>query len=239
LAFAVVDVVRSPSVINLGLIASKFVDMSNMNAGSLHKFFTCANQKNREELQANSSTCSSVVDKIVNEKLESPTDLCQGEESVQGGFNCVLTSEPECVNNVSCKFSKSTSQNHVRSDDSLSRECQTDKPNASTENTVDKVTREKSVVNDVVPCDKCGADISPWDLPEHLDWHVAVDLQKQEHSVSSQSVNESSADNYHCSSSKKRKHCSNTKPLSVVKRSRSLMTGVKKISSFFSYGDRL
>merc|ERR1711879_464941 len=29
------------------------------------------------------------------------------------------------------------------------------------------------------PCEKCGKVISPFDLPEHLDYHVAKELQSQ------------------------------------------------------------
>jgi hypothetical protein len=34
-------------------------------------------------------------------------------------------------------------------------------------------------VMETVSCEKCGKAVSPFDLPEHLDFHVAQDLQRQ------------------------------------------------------------
>ena len=39
---------------------------------------------------------------------------------------------------------------------------------------------------DLVECDQCKKKISPFTLPEHLDWHLAVNLSKQNKTNTSQ-----------------------------------------------------
>nr|2I5O_A Chain A, DNA polymerase eta [Homo sapiens] len=31
---------------------------------------------------------------------------------------------------------------------------------------------------DQVPCEKCGSLVPVWDMPEHMDYHFALELQK-------------------------------------------------------------
>ena len=36
---------------------------------------------------------------------------------------------------------------------------------------------------DMMPCEKCGKAVSAWDLPEHLDFHFAQELQRQQNQI--------------------------------------------------------
>lgn len=49
---------------------------------------------------------------------------------------------------------------------------------------IETVLEEESVISEVEhlmleKCDKCGKNVSPFDLPEHLDFHMAKDLQHE------------------------------------------------------------
>lgn len=37
----------------------------------------------------------------------------------------------------------------------------------------------ESISTETTECSRCGHQVSPWSLPEHLDWHMAVDLSAQ------------------------------------------------------------
>lgn len=47
--------------------------------------------------------------------------------------------------------------------------------------------------SEYVTCDQCRDKISPWELPEHLDFHVAMALQEQENGLNMPSSSSSSA----------------------------------------------
>ncbi|XP_038046639.1 DNA polymerase eta-like [Patiria miniata] len=40
-------------------------------------------------------------------------------------------------------------------------------------------TSDTSLTSDMIVCDKCNKSVSPWDYPEHLDYHFAVELQAE------------------------------------------------------------
>ena len=52
-----------------------------------------------------------------------------------------------------------------------------------TDETLSGIPRE-----DQISCEKCGQHILVWDYPEHLDYHVALDLQKQERAEARQAA---------------------------------------------------
>lgn len=48
---------------------------------------------------------------------------------------------------------------------------------------------------DQIPCEKCGSLVPVWEMPEHMDYHFALELQKsflQPHSSNSEAVPASS-----------------------------------------------
>lgn len=101
---------------------------------------------------------------------------------------------------------------------------------------------------DIVKCEHCGIGVSAWDLPEHLDWHVAVDLQKQERALSRQPIVATAAaaaaeaaaggSDRGAGSSKKRKASSTSKAVVDAKKSLGNVAGIKKLSSFFTRTNR-
>ncbi|KAI8486930.1 hypothetical protein Bbelb_354380 [Branchiostoma belcheri] len=48
---------------------------------------------------------------------------------------------------------------------------------------------------DVMKCEKCGEDVLAWELPEHLDFHFAMELQQQQTSNSISAVSHGSGSN--------------------------------------------
>ena len=63
----------------------------------------------------------------------------------------------------------------------------------SDENPSDHKTSEPPSNEDLVACDRCGRQILVWDLPEHSDYHMALDLQNQaSHTVPPRSLPTSS-----------------------------------------------
>lgn len=51
---------------------------------------------------------------------------------------------------------------------------------ATIEESLEDTDVEMKEDSDHVTCDRCQKSISAWDLPEHLDFHVAMDLQRKE-----------------------------------------------------------
>ncbi|KAJ8044503.1 DNA polymerase eta [Holothuria leucospilota] len=51
---------------------------------------------------------------------------------------------------------------------------------ASIEESLEDTDVDTKKDSDYVTCDRCQKSISAWDLPEHLDFHVAMDLQRRE-----------------------------------------------------------
>lgn len=59
------------------------------------------------------------------------------------------------------------------------------------EKVIDSDSREGFAPEDYLPCEKCRKPIAVWDMPEHMDFHFAMDLQKDINTVTPQ-VNNSS-----------------------------------------------
>jgi hypothetical protein len=81
-----------------------------------------------------------------------------------------------------------------------------------------------SSTEDYLPCEKCGHQVSVWDMPEHQDYHFALDLQN--------STNERQTDDFPRTSNKRKQ---TLPPAGQSKRSKhSAVTNNKVLDSFFT-----
>lgn len=264
---------RSPAVLHLGLVAGKFVDHSDKSAGSLRKFIAQAQEKSAKALKGDDNeTRSNETHELSTEDTttygvraadgeavdESQVDVisdAKNEDATVG-----VSAIPEST--TASPVKSVTSAYGVRSSSSSSQlmsfiaACKAKVAvTPATTAASEKILNSDSVeladcprdTEDIVKCEHCGIGVSAWDLPEHLDWHVAVDLQNEERALSRQPTGATAAaataaavaSERGAGSSKKRKASSATSKAVVdAKKSVGNVAGIKKLSSFFSPTNR-
>lgn len=131
-----------------------------------------------ESTKSEEKTCTSSKEKSTCSQLEFRNDIDDCE--------IIEFKEKPTVSLEERRTGKITGGENVTDGTSVEPSCTVSHPNGDQQNSVFAESTQKCAgtlqrdTSDLTKCDQCGALIPAWELPEHLDFHFALELSKQE-----------------------------------------------------------
>lgn len=180
-----------PRLKNVSVSASKFEDNSGTPTQSIASFFSVpgssksvggSSKSNNDENQAPSTTSEAEnipaketqAEAAVHSKEEEEDDV-KAEDLVPN----LKDYDPSILEYLPLKLRKKVESRVKELKESTKTPQGKSSPFALASGQVKKPPEQESPPPEKQPCEKCHKLISPFDLPEHLDFHVAQELQSQ------------------------------------------------------------
>ena len=193
---------RIPSIVILGLSAGKFVDLSDTNTNSLRNFLSSSISSQMSQVDALRSVLSTPTrntGEIFQHELDE--NLASRDEHTESGDVSVMSNNGLDGSDKSELRPSQHTVSHTPSTRHFVKTASCTLKNEATRFPQNLFTMGKSSDSasnsisfseeDLVTCDKCQSRVSAWVLPEHLDYHVALELQREdrsEHAAATQST---------------------------------------------------
>lgn len=167
---------RSPALTCLHLSASKFSDVPSSSSGGIASFL-CSDASSSQSLPASAQTQPSpgAVRSLFEKAAEKRRveEACQDEDASRS--TPVKNASGQCgsrkATGISSFFQRKSLEKNVRLADS-------DGNGPVAEDESGRAPSESSSSEDLQVCERCGQKVPVWEMPEHTDYHFALDLQK-------------------------------------------------------------
>ncbi len=155
-----------PKLRNISLSVSKFTEREEGKVASISEFFKNSSHQEAQDVNSEENKAESKDQESVQAKELVP--------SLENYDPNLLELLPKKLRNAVLKRVEFLKQSAIDLKENDVEETIEDKNEATTSEAVGF-----EVAEELQKCEKCGKSVSPFDLPEHLDFHLAQDLQRQ------------------------------------------------------------